>query len=95
MKLISSIYKSNKKTDTYLYVDKAEDLARVPDVLLQTFGKPEHVMTLLLSSGKKLARADAEQVMAAIQNQGFYLQLPPSEAESVAKLHAKNRKTIF
>jgi len=95
MKLISSVYKSSRKADTYLYVDKSEDLTRVPEALLQSFGKPEHVMTLLLTSDKKLASADAKQVIAEIQNQGFYLQLPPSKDEPVARLHAINSKTTF
>ena len=47
MKKICTIYRSPKKEGMYLYVDKAEDLARVPEALLQSFGKPEQAMTLL------------------------------------------------
>ena len=39
------------------------------------------MMLLQLAPGKKLARADAEQVLAAIDEQGFYLQMPPGPEE--------------
>ena len=63
----------------YLYVDKQRGIADVPDALLQTFGPPESVMTLLLTPERKLARAEAAAVLDAIEHQGFYLQMPPSE----------------
>jgi hypothetical protein len=61
----------------YLYVDFTEDLARVPAVLLEQFGAPHPVMTLKLTEDRKLARADAPQVLAQIERAGFYLQMPP------------------
>lgn len=77
MTLIVSIYRSPKKEGTYLYVEKAKGLERVPEVLLNQFGKPELAMTLALTSERKLARADAAKVMAAVTEQGFFLQMPP------------------
>ena len=41
-------------------------------------------MTLLLSPDRKLARAEAAVVLDAIEQQGFYLQMPPSEFEQSA-----------
>jgi uncharacterized protein YcgL (UPF0745 family) len=75
---LTSIYRSSKEDGLYLYVDKTEDLSRVPEQLLRQFGKPELAMKLLLSPTRKLARADVNSVLLAIQEQGFYLQLPPS-----------------
>jgi len=79
--LICTIYRSSKVDEMYLYVDKKEDLARVPEALLQRFGKPEPAMTLLLNGERKLARAEVGKVMASIRNQGFYLQMPPDERD--------------
>ncbi len=79
MKRICTIYRSAKHDGMYLYVDKAEDTARVPEALLQRFGKPERAMTLLLQAGRKLARAKVEDVLQAIEDNGFYLQLPPQK----------------
>lgn len=34
-------------------------------------------MVLVLTPEKKLARASVEKVIESIENQGFYLQMPP------------------
>jgi uncharacterized protein len=75
------VYRSSRKQEMYLYVDAKEDLARVPEALLRRFGKPVEALSLLLTSDRRLARADAAQVLADIEAQGFYLQMPPA-AES-------------
>jgi uncharacterized protein YcgL (UPF0745 family) len=61
----------------YLFVDRARQFEDLPEALLTRFGEPQPVMLLQLAPGKKLARTDAEQVLAAIDEQGFYLQMPP------------------
>ena len=65
----------------YLYVNKQEGLSRVPASLLERFGEPEPVMMLHLDGKRSLARADAGQVVADIEEKGFYLQMPPSPDE--------------
>lgn len=65
----------------YLYVDKQRGFESVPEALLERFGEPETVMTLVLQAGRKLARADVAEVMALIDKQGYYLQMPPTPAE--------------
>ncbi len=77
MQRTCSIYRSTKVEGMYLYVDEVEGLARVPDSLMQRFGKSELAMTLLIQPERKLARADAATVLQAIADSGFYLQLPP------------------
>jgi uncharacterized protein len=74
------IYRSTRKTDMYLFVDAAEDLERVPEELLQRFGRPVQAMELLLTPDRPLARADAGVVLASITATGFYLQMPPPES---------------
>ena len=81
MKLISAVYRSPRKEGMYLYVDKKENLERVPESLLKQFGQPEFAMTLLLTPERKLARAKAGEVIDAIHAEGFYLQMPPSDFE--------------
>ena len=81
MKLLCQVFKSTRKQEMYLYVDKARGLVDVPQVLMAQFGEPEAVMTLVLDSQRKLARADTAEVLADIAAQGFYLQMPPTTAE--------------
>lgn len=76
-KLQCSVYRSPKKDGMYLYVPKHEPFARVPDALLQTFGTPGHVMDLELTPERRLARASAPDVIDAILQNGYYLQMPP------------------
>jgi uncharacterized protein YcgL (UPF0745 family) len=65
----------------YLYVEKARGVADVPEPLMKQFGEPEEVMMLMLSPGRKLARADAKEVLREIDENGFYLQMPPTMEE--------------
>ncbi|EAS64149.1 MULTISPECIES: YcgL domain-containing protein [Photobacterium] len=74
--MLCAIYKSLKKDNTYLYVNKKDDFSDVPEVLMNTFGKPQFVMVIKLE-GRKLALADVEKVKEALKTVGFYLQVPP------------------
>lgn len=94
MQRICSIYRSAKVEGMYLYVDKAEGLARVPDALQQQFGRAELAMTLLIDSGRKLARANAEEVLRAIADQGFFLQMPPRPEQDAATTRVLNEKAF-
>lgn len=71
----------------YLYVDKKEGMERVPDELKEIFGKPEEVMTLLITEEKKLARTDGARVLAQIEEKGFYLQMPPAKEAYLLDLY--------
>ena len=72
------VFKSLKKLDTYLYLDKSQNFEELPSALRDSFGQYELVLEMELSPERKLARTDANQVLADIALKGFYLQLPPS-----------------
>jgi uncharacterized protein YcgL (UPF0745 family) len=84
--MLCTIYKSSKKSDTYLYLVKKDDFSPVPKELMVTFGLPVLVMPLLLKEGRELAQADIEKVKQALTEQGYYLQLPPPP-EDLLKQH--------
>ncbi len=92
MKIICDIYKSSRDGEMYLYVKKQEALSRVPEALLEKFGKPLHAMTLLLEPGKKLARVEAEALISQLDEKGYYLQLPPAKDQEMLEIHLKNSK---
>lgn len=94
MQRICSIYRSSKVEGMYLYVDKTEGLARVPEALMQRFGKPEPAMTLLLNAERKLARANAAEVLQAIADAGFFLQMPPRSDLDAATTRIINEKAF-
>lgn len=95
MQLICNVYKGNKRDGMYLYVSQAEGLTRVPASLLERFGQLTQVMTLVLGSGKQLAQADVEKVIGDIQEQGFYLQLPPQSATLATGLANNDKLSVL
>ncbi len=70
------VYRSSKKADTYLYLLQKDEFAHLPAGLLSVFGKPEFALEFELTLDRKLAAADAKQVMSNLATQGYYLQMP-------------------
>lgn len=85
------IYRSAKRDQTYLYVEKKDDFSRVPEDLMKSFGAPQYAMMLSLDGRKKLASADIEKVKEALKQEGFYLQFPPP-MENLLNLHFSDAK---
>ena len=79
MKRICSVYHSSKKTGMYLYVLRADALKRVPEALLELFGKPKHAFDLVLTPERTLVREDITEVLQSLDSQGYFLQMPPPE----------------
>lgn len=77
MKFICAVYRSRRNPDTYLYVSHEEGLSRVPEALQRELGGTERAMTLVLTPERRLARTNGAQLMSAIREHGYYLQLPP------------------
>jgi len=73
------IYRSRKKDGLYLFVSAEDDFSRVPATVMSYFGKPERAMELELTPDRRLARADAAEVIAKLNENGFYIQLPPPD----------------
>lgn len=85
-KTLTVIYRSEKKPGAYLYTRHTDRLEAVPELLLEQLGNVVEVMTLLLTSQRKLAHADVNNVMQSLIDEGFYLQLPPAEQKRQEKL---------
>lgn len=76
---LCSIYKSSRRDEMYLYVPKPLGLKNVPPALMEQFGRPVHVMDMLLTDQRKLARVETALVLESLSTKGWYLQLPPPE----------------
>ncbi len=77
------IYKSLKKAELYLYLDKKDDFTAVPQALFDSFGQLAFVMELQLTPERKLARESADKVIASLQAKGFFVQMPPCSFEAL------------
>jgi uncharacterized protein YcgL (UPF0745 family) len=77
------IFRCSKKDEMYLYAPYQEDEHKVieglPDGLITMTGKLTKAMDLELTPDKKLARANAKDVIASLEEKGFYLQMPPND----------------
>lgn len=87
-----SIFRSPCRDGMYLYVDRRDGTARVPAPLLDLFGAPVHAMDLLLTPERQLARADAADVLAAIRDRGYFLQMPPQPDAEMNAIILANEK---
>ena len=94
--MLCAIYKSAKKEHTYLFVKTRDDFSSVPEPLMVTFGTPTLVTLINLAAKEKLAFADLAKVKTNLNEQGYYLQLPPPK-ENLLKQHkadmAKQKET--
>jgi len=77
--MICYVYRSNRKQDTYLYIQDEGDFSCLPDTILTIFGPPEYALSFDLHPDKKLSQADAREVINKLEAEGFYLQLPKSD----------------
>ena len=84
--MLSVVYKSPKKAETYLFVERRDDFSRVPEPLLATFGTPKLTMIINLATKRHLGQADLTKVREALVNQGYYLQLPPPPENMLKQL---------
>lgn len=79
----TSTYRHTKKEATYLYLAQKLGWDQLPEALQQQFPKTNHVIDFDMSPERKLARADSQKVYEALNNEGYYLQLPPSDANAL------------
>ncbi|KZN53830.1 YcgL domain-containing protein [Pseudoalteromonas luteoviolacea] len=88
--MLSAIYKSSKKADTYLFIEKRDDFSKVPAPLMSTFGTPIYVMLVDLAKREKLGVADLASVKEKLIEQGFYLQIPPPQDNLLDEFKKRN-----
>jgi uncharacterized protein YcgL (UPF0745 family) len=61
----------------YLYVHSDTKLEDLPEELLKLVKALTHVMDLELSEQRKLARVNVTEVMKALEENGYFIQMPP------------------
>lgn len=74
------VYKGNKKEDHFLYLPAEFDADSPPDAvpqgLLDILGDMLFVIEFNLVETRDLPNADAKQVITALTERGFYVQVP-------------------
>ena len=72
------IYKTARRSETFLFVPAGLASNEWPDGLADIFHPAEHVMTLTLTPERHLAAQPADLVMNEIAKRGYFMQLPPT-----------------
>jgi uncharacterized protein YcgL (UPF0745 family) len=73
------VYKSQRKSDTYVYLRERDGFALIPEPLRASLGALDFVLEVALEPDRKLAREDPAVVRANLAARGFHLQFPPPE----------------
>ncbi|ALS35169.1 hypothetical protein PTRA_b0737 [Pseudoalteromonas translucida KMM 520] len=88
--MLTAVYKSKKKADSFLFVEKRDDFTKVPEPLMAMFGQPKYVMLINLAKREVLGTADLETVKEALTEKGYYLQIPPPQENLLSQLRKEN-----
>lgn len=75
------VYRSTRRTDTYVYLPRRDDFSEVSEGLLRALGRLEFALEFELTPQRRLAREDPAIVLANIEAHGFHVQLPPPDEE--------------
>ena len=71
------VYRSRKNNEMYLYLPEKEQFSNVPESLMKLVGKVDFSFEFELNTERKLLRYKASDVMQALLDNGFFLQMPP------------------
>ncbi len=71
------VFRCRKQEEMYLYLRADLNTAELPHALLKMTGHLTPVMNLDLAPARKLARVDVAQVIGALRETGYFLQMPP------------------
>ncbi|WP_081295236.1 MULTISPECIES: YcgL domain-containing protein [unclassified Gilliamella] len=69
------IYRSSKKENCYLYIEKENNFSTIPDKILSIFGKPVFVMKVLLDGKRRFVVGTSDEIEKKIKMDGFFLQM--------------------
>lgn len=79
----TSTFRHHKKEATYLYLSQHFAWEKLPQTLQQQFPKTHHVIDFDMTPERKLARADSQKVYQSLSQEGYFLQLPPSDPQAL------------
>ena len=88
--MLTAVYKSKKKADTFLFIEKRDDFSKVPEPLMAMFGQPQYVMIINLAKRTQLGVADLDTLKQSLSDQGYYLQITPPEENLLSQLRKQN-----
>lgn len=81
------VYKGDKKEDSYLFLSQEYDVDTIPSdfpaAILRMMGELSLVLEFDLKPDRSMPQADAKKVLADLETQGYYLQLPSKDMKAL------------
>ena len=77
------VYRSQKKSGMYLYLSEKDNFTKVPDTLMRLLGELTFSFEFDLSEDRKLVREESKEVIRIMQENGYFLQMPPPKSEAL------------
>lgn len=71
------IYKTEKTEGLYLFVKPSQRFDELPEELHSLFVNPERFLQIKLDENKALAQVNVLDVMASLEEKGYFIQFPP------------------
>ncbi|MGN6321377.1 MAG: YcgL domain-containing protein [Dyella sp.] len=77
------VYASQRKADTYLWLDRKDNFDALPASLALLLGDLRFVLEVELHADRRLPHEDVKVVLEHLRARGWHLQLPPQETLAV------------
>ncbi len=74
------VYRSNLQPGMYLYLAEKDNFVNVPEALLKILGDLDYSFEFDLSKDRKLVRAESQEVLRIMNENGYFLQMPPPKS---------------
>ncbi len=75
------VYASLKKDGAYIYLKDPKDFDSIPQELKDSFGKARFMLKFDLFPERKIARVKAQDVISALEKQGYFLRIDSTNEE--------------
>ena len=75
------VYRSEKKQGMFLYLREKDDFSCVPESLIKLLGETTYSFEFDLNQDKKMVKVEAKEVMKTMDENGYFLQMPPPKSE--------------
>ncbi len=85
--MICAVYRSRKRPNTYLFLDKKDDFSVIPDTLKQIFGKPELVMVITDDKLGKMLPISREKLIQELSGNHYWLWIKQAEENLLTQHH--------
>jgi uncharacterized protein YcgL (UPF0745 family) len=81
------VYKCSEKQQLYVFVKNKDDFSCLPETLISNLGNLELVIEMELTPDRKLAKENAVQVIASLNEKGYFIQMPAVSISAPTSLH--------